>query len=129
VGPRAAGAGGAGSPVAVLVRLVGLLGLRPGRVALSVGLGALAVVAGAVLVGMAGYLICRAARQPPILSLTTVMVVVRVAALTRPGARYAERLASHDLAFRSLGNLRARVLERIEPLAPGGWRATGTGSC
>jgi thiol reductant ABC exporter CydC subunit len=120
VGPRAAGAGGAGSPVAVLVRLVGLLGLRPGRVALSVGLGALAVVAGAVLVGMAGYLICRAARQPPILSLTTVMVVVRVAALTRPGARYAERLASHDLAFRSLGNLRARVLERIEPLAPAG---------
>ena len=48
------------------------------------------------------------------------MVAVRVAALTRPGARYAERLASHDLAFRSLGNLRARVLERIEPLAPAG---------
>ena len=104
----------------MLVRLVGLLGLRPGWVAASVGLGALAVVAGAVLVGMAGYLICRAARQPPILSLTTVMVAVRVAALTRPGARYAERLASHDLAFRSLGNLRARVLERIEPLAPAG---------
>jgi thiol reductant ABC exporter CydC subunit len=104
----------------VLVRLVGLLGLRPGRVALPVGLGALAVVAGAVLVGMAGYLICRAARQPPILSLTSVMVAVRVAALTRPGARYAERLCSHDLAFRSLGDLRARVLERIEPLAPAG---------
>ena len=118
--PRPPAAGGAGSPVAVLVRLVRLLGLRPGRVAVSVGLGALAVVAGAVLVGMAGYLICRAARQPPILSLTTVMVAVRVAALTRPGARYAERLASHDLAFRSLGNLRARVLERIEPLAPAG---------
>ena len=118
--PRPAAAGGAGSPVAVLVRLVRLLGLRPVRVAVSVGLGALAVVAGAVLVGMAGYLICRAARQPPILSLTTVMVAVRVAALTRPGARYAERLASHDLAFRSLGNLRARMLERIEPLAPAG---------
>jgi thiol reductant ABC exporter CydC subunit len=118
--PRPAAAGGAASPVAVLVRLVRLLGLRPGRVAVSVGLGALAVVAGAVLVGTAGYLICRAARQPPILSLTTVMVAVRVAALTRPGARYAERLASHDLAFRSLGNLRARVLERIEPLAPAG---------
>jgi thiol reductant ABC exporter CydC subunit len=104
----------------VLARLLGLLGLRPGRVALSVGLGALAVVAGAVLVGAAGYLICRAARQPPILSLTTVMVVVRVAALTRPGARYAERLCSHDLALRSLGTLRSRVLERIEPLAPAG---------
>ena len=104
----------------VLARLLGLLGLRPGRVALSVGLGALAVVAGAVLVGAAGYLICRAARQPPILSLTTIMVAVRVAALTRPLTRYAERLSSHDLAFRALGNVRARVLARIEPLAPAG---------
>jgi ATP-binding cassette subfamily C protein CydC len=101
-----------------LTRLVRLLGLPPGRVALSVGLGALAAVAGAVLVGLAGYLICRAAGQPPILSLTTIMVAVRVAALTRPGARYAERLSSHDLAFRALGNVRARVLARIEPLAP-----------
>jgi len=104
----------------VLARLVRLLGLAPARLALSVGLGALAVVAGAVLVGLAGYLICQAARQPPILSLTTVMVAVRVAALTRPGARYAERLSSHDLAFRALGNVRARVLAGIEPLAPAG---------
>ena len=108
------------SPARVLVRLVGLLELPPARFAMSVGLGVLAVVAGAVLVGLAGYLICRAARQPPILSLTAVMVAVRVAALTRPGARYAERLSSHDLAFRALGNLRARVLARIEPLAPAG---------
>ncbi len=108
------------SSARVLARLAGLLGLRPARLALPIGLGALATVAGAVLVGLAGYLICRAARQPPILSLTTVMVAVRVAALTRPGARYAERLASHDLAFRSLGNLRASVLARIEPLAPAG---------
>ena len=105
-------------PARVLVRLVGLLGLPPARLALSVGLGALAVIAGAVLVGLAGYLICRAAGQPPILSLTAIMVAVRVAALTRPGARYAERLSSHDLAFRALGNVRARVLARIEPLAP-----------
>jgi ATP-binding cassette, subfamily C, bacterial CydC len=115
--PRPASAPG---PARVLVRLVGLLGLAPARLALSVGLGALAVVAGAVLVGLAGYLICRAARHPPILSLTTVMVAVRVAALTRPGARYAERLSSHDLAFRALGNVRARVLAGMEPLAPAG---------
>jgi thiol reductant ABC exporter CydC subunit len=106
--------------VRVLARLVGLLDLPPARVALSAGLGALAVVAGAVLTGLAGYLICRAARQPPILSLTTVMVAVRVAALVRPGARYAERLSSHDLAFRALGNVRARVFARLEPLAPAG---------
>jgi ATP-binding cassette, subfamily C, bacterial CydC len=106
-----------------LVRLVRLLGLRPGRLALSVGLGALAVVAGAVLVGLAGYLICRAAGQPPILSLTTLIVAVRAAALIRPGARYAERLCSHDLAFQALGNVRARVFAAIEPLAPAGLEA------
>jgi thiol reductant ABC exporter CydC subunit len=106
--------------VRVLARLVGLLDLPPARFALSAGLGALAVVAGAALTGLAGYLICRAARQPPILSLTTLMVAVRVAALTRPGARYAERLSSHDLALRALGNVRARVFARIEPLAPAG---------
>jgi thiol reductant ABC exporter CydC subunit len=110
-------------PLRVLRRLVGLLGIRPARFALPVGLGALAVVAGAALVGLAGYLICRAARQPPILSLTTIMVAVRLAALTRPAARYAERLSAHDLAFRSLGRLRARVLARIEPLAPAGLEA------
>jgi thiol reductant ABC exporter CydC subunit len=109
--------------MSALLRLVRLLGLRPGRLALSVGLGALAVVAGAVLVGLAGYLICRAAGQPPILSLTTLIVAVRVAALTRPGARYAERLCSHDLAFRALGNVRTRVFAAIEPLAPAGLEA------
>jgi ATP-binding cassette subfamily C protein CydC len=108
------------APLRVLVRLVRLLDLPPARFAVSAGLGVLAVLAGAVLTGLAGYLICRAARQPPILSLTTVMVAVRVAALTRPGARYAERLSSHDLAFRALGNVRARVFARIEPLAPAG---------
>ena len=66
----------------------------------------------------AGYLISRAAEQPPILALTTVIVVVRFLALARPLARYLDRLASHDLALRALGRIRASVYERIEPLAP-----------
>jgi thiol reductant ABC exporter CydC subunit len=107
----------------VLARLTGLLGLRPGQLALPVGLGSVAVVAGAALAGLAGYLICRAAQQPPILSLTVLMVGVRLAALTRPVARYGERLAAHDLAFRALGRLRAAVFARIEPLAPAGLEA------
>ncbi len=66
----------------------------------------------------AGYLISRAAEQPPILSLTVAIVAVRFFGLARPLARYLERLASHDLALRSLGRVRARFAERIEPLAP-----------
>jgi thiol reductant ABC exporter CydC subunit len=108
------------SSLRVLARLTRLLGLRPAQLALPVGLGAVAVVAGAALVGLAGYLICRAAQQPPILSLTVLMVGVRLAALTRPLARYGERLAAHDLAFRALGRLRAGIFARIEPLAPAG---------
>jgi thiol reductant ABC exporter CydC subunit len=38
--------------------------------------------------------------------------------LTRPLARYLERIASHDLALRALGKARVRVYERVEPLAP-----------
>ena len=106
-----------------LRRVLGLLGMRPARLAVPVGLGALAVVAGAALTGLAGYLICRAAQQPPILSLTVLLVAVRVSALLRPAARYGERLASHDLAFRSLGHLRSKVFAKLEPLAPAGLEA------
>ena len=99
-------------------RLLALAQLSRGRVALSVTLGALAIGFGVALMTTAGYLISRAAEQPPILSLTTIIVVVRFLALARPLARYLERLASHDLALRALGRIRASVYERIEPLAP-----------
>ena len=66
----------------------------------------------------AGYLISRAAEQPPILSLTVTIVAVRFFGLARPIARYLERLVSHDVALRALGRIRTRFYERIEPLAP-----------
>src|SRR5262245_36834975 len=101
-----------------LRRLLALGELPRGRVLLSIALGALAVGFGVALMTMAGYLISRAAEQPPILALTTVIVVVRFLALARPLARYFERLASHDLALRALGRVRAAFYDRIEPLAP-----------
>jgi thiol reductant ABC exporter CydC subunit len=101
-----------------LLRLLRLARMPSGRVALSVLLGALAVGFGVGLMTAAGYLISRAAEHPPILSLTVTIVFVRFFALTRPIARYFERLASHDLALRALGQIRARFYERIEPLAP-----------
>ena len=99
-------------------RLLALAGLPRRRVALSILLGALAVGFGVALMTTAGYLISRAAEQPPILSLTTIIVLVRFLALARPLARYLERLSSHDLALRALGRIRATAYERIEPLAP-----------
>ena len=102
-----------------LRRLLGLAGLPSTRLALAIALGALAVGFGIALMTTAGYLISRAAEHPPILALTTVIVVVRFLALARPLARYLERLVSHDLALRALGRIRATVYRRIEPLAPG----------
>jgi thiol reductant ABC exporter CydC subunit len=104
--------------VTTLRRLLAIAGLPRARVAVAVVLGALAVAFGIALMATAGYLISRAAEQPPVLALTTIVVVVRFLALARPLARYLERLASHDLVLRSLGRVRARVYERIEPLAP-----------
>jgi ABC-type transport system involved in cytochrome bd biosynthesis fused ATPase/permease subunit len=102
----------------MLRRLLALTGAPRPRVALAAGLGAATVLCGVGLMATAGYLISRAAERPPVLSLTVAIVFVRFFGLGRPLARYAERLASHDLALRVLGHTRARVYRRIEPLAP-----------
>jgi thiol reductant ABC exporter CydC subunit len=99
-------------------RLTRLAGVPAGRVALALLLGALAAAFGVALMTTAGYLISRAAEQPPILSLTVTIVAVRFFGLARPLARYLERLASHDVALRSLARIRSRFYQRIEPLAP-----------
>jgi ATP-binding cassette, subfamily C, bacterial CydC len=102
-----------------LARLVAFAGVPARHVALSAGLGVLAVAFGVGLMTAAGYLISRAAEQPPILSLTVTIVAVRFFGLARPIARYLDRVASHDIALSALGRIRARFYERIEPLAPG----------
>jgi ATP-binding cassette, subfamily C, bacterial CydC len=102
-----------------LARLVAFAGVPARHVALSAGLGVLAVAFGVGLMTAAGYLISRAAEQPPILSLTVTIVAVRFFGLARPIARYLDRVASHDVALSALGRIRARFYERIEPLAPG----------
>jgi thiol reductant ABC exporter CydC subunit len=104
--------------IAEVRRLDALAAPGRGRLVRSVFLGALAAVLGVGLMATAGYLISRAAERPPILSLTVAIVAVRFFGLTRPLARYAERLSSHDLALRALGRFRSRIYERLEPLAP-----------
>ncbi len=88
--------------------------------ALSVALGAGTVLAAVGLFTASGYLISRAAERPEILSLTVAIVAVRFFGISRALLRYGERLASHDLAFRTLTDLRGRFFERLVPLVPGG---------
>ena len=103
----------------MLRRLLVLTRAPRGRVALSVLLGAATVVCGVGLMASAGYLISRAAEHPDVLALGVTIVGVRFFGLTRPIARYLERLASHDLAFRVLGRVRGDAYRRLEPLSPG----------
>ena len=58
------------------------------KLAISTALGAIAVLAGVGLMGIAGYLISRAAEHPPVLSLTVAAVAVRACGLGKPIARY-----------------------------------------
>jgi ATP-binding cassette subfamily C protein CydC len=104
--------------IATIGRLVDFASVPARRLVLWAGLGVLVFGFGVALMTSAGYLISRAAEQPPILSLTATIVAVRFFALSRPIARYLERLGSHDVALRGLGRIRTRVYERIEPLAP-----------
>jgi thiol reductant ABC exporter CydC subunit len=101
-----------------LRRVLALAGAPRGRTAGSVALGALTIMLAVGLMATAGYLISRAAERPAILSLTIAMVGVRFFGVSRPVARYLDRLWGHDLALRVLTRVRARVYERIEPLAP-----------
>lgn len=102
-----------------LVRTARLARPRRGRLALAVALGAGAVLAGAALLAASGSLISRAALRPDVLSLLVVIVAVRFFGIARALLRYAERIVSHDLAFRVLADLRARCFSRLAPLVPG----------
>jgi len=55
------------------------------------------------------------------------IVGVRFFGISRALLRYAERLASHDLAFRTLTDLRVRFFRRLVPLVPGGLPGIGSG--
>lgn len=113
--------------MSALTRAAGLATPRRGQLALSVALGTGAVAAAAGLLATSGYLIVRAAERPPILELTVAIVAVRFFGIARAVLRYAERLVSHDLAFRVLAGLRRSFYERLAPLVPAGLPGLHTG--
>lgn len=90
---------------------------RPGFV-LATLLGSLSSLSGVALTATAGWLIVKAAEQPPVLTLMIAVVGVRAFGLARPVLRYAERLRSHDAALRLLAERRVEVYESVVPLVP-----------
>ncbi len=96
-----------------------MAGQRP-ELVLAGFVGALASASAVALLGTSAWLISTAAGAPPVLTLTVAAVMVRAFALGRAVFRYGERLIGHDAAFRGLTDLRIRVYERLERLAPVG---------
>jgi thiol reductant ABC exporter CydC subunit len=93
--------------------------IRPGQATLAVLLGSGVVLTGAALLGTSGALITGAAGRPSsLLVLMPLITGVRLFAISRAALRYAERMVAHDLTLRFVGQLRARLLDRLVPLAP-----------
>ncbi|MBA0052880.1 thiol reductant ABC exporter subunit CydD [Streptomyces sp. AJS327] len=98
-----------------------------GRLALALLLGALALGSGVALMATSGWLISRAAEQPPVLYLMVAVTLTRAFGIGRAVFRYGERLVSHDAALRVLADLRVHVYRRLERLAPAGLRGSRDG--
>jgi ATP-binding cassette subfamily C protein CydCD len=121
-GPGAARSGTrSGRPLRRVTAMTRSSGMRP-RLALAALLGALALGCAVALMATSGWLISRAAQQPPVLYLMVAMTAVRTFGLGRSVFRYCERLVAHDAVFRALGVLRTRIYRRLEQLAPNGLR-------
>jgi thiol reductant ABC exporter CydC subunit len=78
-----------------------------------VALGSAAAISAAALLAASGWLVTRAAEQPPVLALLAAIVVVRAVGLVRAFARYGERIAGHDVAFKKLATIRVRWYRRL----------------
>jgi ATP-binding cassette, subfamily C, bacterial CydC len=102
----------------MFLRLLGFLKPYRWRVALATLLGVATVVSNVGLLATATYVISAAAIVPYLSMLVIPVYLVRLFSVSRAGLRYAERLASHDVTFKLLGNLRTWFYARLEPLAP-----------
>jgi len=110
-----------------LLRLLWLARPMRGQLLLSVLAGAAATGCGVALLAVSGFLLARASEHPSILAISVAVVAVRGLAVGRGVFRYIERLASHDVAFRVLADIRVAIYRRLERLAPAGLAAFRSG--
>ena len=90
----------------------------PWRVLLAGLTGTAALGCAIALIGTSGWLISRAAQQPPVLYLMLAVVAVRTFGIGRGVLRYAERLSAHDVALRGVVTLRTTLYSRLAAADP-----------
>ncbi len=110
-----------------LVRLVRLARPLRGRLLLAVAAGAAATGCAVALLATSGFLLARASQHPSIVAITGAVVAVRAFSVGRGVFRYGDRLGTHDVAFRVLGDIRVAIYRRLDRLAPAGLRAFRSG--
>ena len=103
-----------------LLRLLAMARPLRGRLLLAVAAGAAATGCGVALLAVSGFLLARASQHPAIIAISVAVVAVRALSIGRGTSRYLERLASHDVAFRVLAEVRVAIWRRLEALAPAG---------
>jgi ATP-binding cassette subfamily C protein CydC len=103
-----------------LLRLLAMARPLRGRLLLAAAAGAAATGCGVALLAVSGFLLARASQHPAIIAISVAVVAVRALSIGRGVFRYLERLASHDVAFRVLAQVRVAIWRRLEALAPAG---------
>jgi len=121
--PEVAGAG-AGMATLAPPAPVGLSWPRR-AVARAVAAGAASSAFGIALTAVSGWLIVRAAEQPPMLTLMVAIVAVRASGLGRALLRWLERLAAHDAAFQLASATRLQLWRALVAQGPAADRTPG----
>ena len=103
-----------------LLRLLAMARPLRARLLGAAAAGAAATGCGVALLAVSGFLLARASQQPSIVAISVAVVAVRALSVGRGVFRYLERLASHDVAFRVLAQVRVAIWRRLAALAPGG---------
>ena len=93
------------------------IGVRTG---FATVLAAGAQVSSVALLLTSGWLVVRAAEQPPVLYLLVAVTSVRMFGVARAALRYAERLVSHDVALERAVEERVRAYRALDRVAPAG---------
>ena len=117
----------AGPNTRPLIRLLRMARPMQARLALAVCAGAAATGCAVALLATSGFLLARASQHPNVIAITVAVVAVRAFSIGRGVFRYGERLGTHDVALRILGDVRAAIYRRLERLTPAGLLAFRSG--
>lgn len=99
-------------------RLINIIWVEKKEVLLSVLFGVIGGITSVALFAMSGFMIAKAALQPPFYIITMMTALLKLFGASKAGSRYAERYVSHRVTFNILSHLRVSFYEKLEPMAP-----------